>query len=196
MENEAQGHDLNPSLKAENPNKVRLRLLLQRGTRGTVREKHRANSTMHFTWGGFIVHQPHFPVPSHLPHPGASPALPPTASVWRPEIQSCDILQCHFSGFLNLPGSFPWWSHKGQWGPLLTHHPQNEQKSSVGKGSPTRMLTSLRDMGVLSSSGRCCSRASTMQLAMMVARIIYSKGVEEVKEKRSGMEPPAPQASP
>lgn len=40
------------------------------------------------------------------------------------------------------------------------------------------VLTNLRDMGVLSSSGRCCSRASTMQLAMMVARIMYSKGVE------------------
>lgn len=35
-----------------------------------------------------------------------------------------------------------------------------------------------------------------MQLAMMVARIIYSKGVEEVKEKRSGMEPPAPPSFP
>lgn len=40
------------------------------------------------------------------------------------------------------------------------------------------VLTNLRDMGVLSSSGRCCSRASTMQLAMMVARIMYSKGVQ------------------
>lgn len=40
------------------------------------------------------------------------------------------------------------------------------------------VLTNLRDIGVLSSSGRCCSRASTMQLAMMVARIMYSKGVE------------------
>ncbi|TNN83486.1 hypothetical protein EYF80_006467 [Liparis tanakae] len=33
------------------------------------------------------------------------------------------------------------------------------------------------DSGVLSPSGRCCSRARTMQLAMMVARIIHSNGV-------------------
>lgn len=95
-------------------------------------------------------------------------------------MQSCDLLQCHFLGFLNLSGPT---HHKGCWSSLLTHHTKNEQKSSVGKGAPIRMLTSLRDMGVLSSSGRCCSRASTMQLAMMVARIIYSKGVGEVKEK-------------
>jgi hypothetical protein len=45
--------------------------------------------------------------------------------------------------------------------------------------------TSLRDIGVLSSSGRCCSKAKTMQLAMMVARIMYSKGVrkEELRNK-------------
>jgi len=41
------------------------------------------------------------------------------------------------------------------------------------------VLTSLFDMGVLSSSGRCCSKARTMQLAIMVARIMYSNGVEE-----------------
>ncbi len=38
-------------------------------------------------------------------------------------------------------------------------------------------LTSLFDMGVLSSPGRCCSRAKTIQLAMMVVRIMYSNGV-------------------
>lgn len=39
-------------------------------------------------------------------------------------------------------------------------------------------LTSLSDRGVLSPSGRCCSRARTMQLAIMVVRIIHSKGVK------------------
>ena len=45
--------------------------------------------------------------------------------------------------------------------------------------------TSLRDIGVLSSSGRCCSRAKTMQLAMMVAKIMYSNGVgkEELRNR-------------
>lgn len=53
-------------------------------------------------------------------------------------------------------------------------------------------LTSRSDMGVLSPSGRCCSRASTIQLAMMVARIMYSNGVrglrtaqEAPKERRA-----------
>lgn len=46
------------------------------------------------------------------------------------------------------------------------------------------LLTSLLDMGVLSSPGRCCSRARTIQLAMMVARIMYSNGVkQQVKEE-------------
>ena len=45
--------------------------------------------------------------------------------------------------------------------------------------------TSLLDIGVLSSPGRCCSRAKTMQLAMMVARIMYSNGVERLGVKES-----------
>lgn len=47
-----------------------------------------------------------------------------------------------------------------------------------GRGEVEGAHTSLLDIGVLSSSGRCCSRARTMQLAMMVASIIYSNGVE------------------
>lgn len=55
--------------------------------------------------------------------------------------------------------------------------------------------TSLRDIGVLSSSGRCCSRAKTMQLAMMVAKIMYSNGVGKRKlrnrfTQERGMQPP------
>lgn len=62
-------------------------------------------------------------------------------------------------------------------------------------------LTRRSDSGVLSPSGRCCSRARTMQLAMMVARIIHSNGVRmaQVKEhfsigvatgwRRDGVEP-------
>lgn len=38
-------------------------------------------------------------------------------------------------------------------------------------------------MGVLSLAGRCCSRARTMQLAIIVARIMYSNGVWRVKEQ-------------
>lgn len=38
-------------------------------------------------------------------------------------------------------------------------------------------LTNLSDIGVLSPSGKCCSRASTIQLAMIVAKIMYSNGV-------------------
>lgn len=53
----------------------------------------------------------------------------------------------------------------------------------VGEGA--QALTNRSDMGVLSSSGRCCSKARTMQLAMMVAKIIYSKGVRGVKESFS-----------
>lgn len=48
-------------------------------------------------------------------------------------------------------------------------------------------LTSRSDMGVLSPSGRCCSSASTIQLAMMVARIMYSNGVRGL---RTGREAP------
>ena len=42
-------------------------------------------------------------------------------------------------------------------------------------------LTRLSDMGVLSLAGRCCSSASTIQLAMMVARIMYSNGVRRLR---------------
>lgn len=48
-------------------------------------------------------------------------------------------------------------------------NPQREKLLAV--------LTRRSDMGVLSAAGRCCSRANTMQLAMMVARIMYSNGV-------------------
>lgn len=39
-------------------------------------------------------------------------------------------------------------------------------------------VTSRSDRGVLSPSGRCCSKARTMQFAMMVVRIIHSNGVQ------------------
>lgn len=52
---------------------------------------------------------------------------------------------------------------------------------------PPPPLTSRSDMGVLSPSGRCCSSASTMQLAMIVARIMYSNGVRGL---RTGQEAP------
>lgn len=47
------------------------------------------------------------------------------------------------------------------------------------------VLTSLFAMGVLSSPGRCCSKARTTQLAVMVARIMYSNGVKATKVKES-----------
>lgn len=47
-------------------------------------------------------------------------------------------------------------------------------------------VTSRSDRGVLSPSGRCCSRARTMQFAMMVVRIIHSNGVQ------LGLKPIAP----
>lgn len=40
-------------------------------------------------------------------------------------------------------------------------------------------------MGVLSSPGRCCSKARTTQLAVIVARIMYSNGVKAAKLKKS-----------
>lgn len=46
-------------------------------------------------------------------------------------------------------------------------------------------LTSLFAMGVLSSPGRCCSSARTTQLAVMVARIMYSKGVRARKLRKA-----------
>lgn len=39
-------------------------------------------------------------------------------------------------------------------------------------------------MGVLSSPGRCCSNARTTQLAVMVARIMYSNGVKATKLRK------------
>lgn len=47
------------------------------------------------------------------------------------------------------------------------------------------VLTSLFAMGVLSSPGRCCSKARTTQLAVMVARIMYSNGVKAAKLRKS-----------
>lgn len=46
------------------------------------------------------------------------------------------------------------------------------------------VLTSLFAMGVLSSPGRCCSKARTTQLAVMVARIMYSNGVKATKLRK------------
>lgn len=46
------------------------------------------------------------------------------------------------------------------------------------------VLTSLFAMGVLSSPGRCCSKARTTQLAVMVARIMYSNGVKAAKLRK------------
>ena len=46
------------------------------------------------------------------------------------------------------------------------------------------VLTSWRARGVLSPSGRCSSRASTIQLAIIVSSTMYSNGVKiSVKEK-------------
>lgn len=61
-------------------------------------------------------------------------------------------------------------------------------------------VTSRSDKGVLSPSGRCCSRARTMQFAMMVVRIIHSNGVEpgvkvnkaKKKQKQSSQTSPHP----
>lgn len=43
------------------------------------------------------------------------------------------------------------------------------------------LLTKRSDIGVLSKAGRCCSKASTMQFAIMVARIMYSNGVRMLR---------------
>ncbi len=43
------------------------------------------------------------------------------------------------------------------------------------------LLTKRSDIGVLSKAGRCCSKASTMQFAIMVARIMYSNGVKVLR---------------
>lgn len=59
------------------------------------------------------------------------------------------------------------------------HNPLLPPPSVCHKSKGEASLTSRSDMGVLSSSGRCCSRARTMQFAMMVAKIMYSKGVPE-----------------
>lgn len=72
---------------------------------------------------------------------------------------------------------------------------QRSREPGERKRRGRRAHTSLRDIGVLSSSGRCCSRARTMQLAMIVARIMYSNGVgeEELRNratKARGMQPP------
>lgn len=44
------------------------------------------------------------------------------------------------------------------------------------------LLTNRSDIGVLSKAGRCCSKASTMQFAIIVARIMYSNGVRESRK--------------
>jgi len=41
-------------------------------------------------------------------------------------------------------------------------------------------------MGVLSKAGKCCSKPSTMQFAMMVARIKYSNGVMVLRKESMG----------
>ena len=62
---------------------------------------------------------------------------------------------------------------------------REEEEQGERKMRRREAPTSLRDIGVLSSSGRCCSRAKTMQLAMMVAKIMYSNGVgkEELRNR-------------
>ena len=68
-------------------------------------------------------------------------------------------------------------------GSQIQTHPWDWKADKFTRTKQQSKLTNLRDIGVLSSSGRCCSRARTMQFAMMVARIMYSKGVEDkVKE--------------
>lgn len=73
--------------------------------------------------------------------------------------------------------------------------PRQEEEQGERKMRRKEAPTSLRDIGVLSSSGRCCSRAKTMQLAMMVAKIMYSNGVgkEELRNRfteERGTQPP------
>lgn len=62
-------------------------------------------------------------------------------------------------------------------GQVMEQRRRGPEKRRRKRGERRQAHTSLRDIGVLSSSGRCCSRAKTMQLAMMVARIMYSNGV-------------------
>lgn len=62
-------------------------------------------------------------------------------------------------------------THNTEW---LTAFCIRPNKKNVNK---CIQLTNLSDIGVLSPSGKCCSRASTIQLAMIVAKIMYSNGV-------------------
>lgn len=60
-----------------------------------------------------------------------------------------------------------------------------QEKQTNGVYTTHFVLTSLFAMGVLSSPGRCCSRARTTQLAVMVARIMYSNGVWATKLRKA-----------
>lgn len=50
------------------------------------------------------------------------------------------------------------------------------------KESTSFLLTKRSDIGVLSEAGRCCSKASTMQFAIIVAKIMYSNGVTVLRK--------------
>lgn len=50
------------------------------------------------------------------------------------------------------------------------------------------LLTKRSDIGVLSEAGRCCSKASTMQFAIIVAKIMYSNGVTVLRKSCENMQ--------
>ena len=63
--------------------------------------------------------------------------------------------------------------------PQKTNKQQQQQKNNNTRHPD---LTSCSASGVLSPLGRCSSKPSTMQLAMMVSSTMYSNGVELVKD--------------
>ena len=118
-------------------------------------------------------------------HPSPAALLAGTRFFRSGGVRSEGILLPRLSVFTNLgvPGgrlTIQLLTPKSE-SPLCPLLPRPPQLASQAKERPPQdretSLTSRSDMGVLSSSGRCCSRARTMQFAMMVAKIIYSKGV-------------------
>lgn len=98
----------------------------------------------------------------------------PQPNTWMELLQ----LICCKSTLVTL-GAWPYWQGNQSWD-LITLHMCWQVLCLTGSDLKDRnvgALTRRSDMGVLSLAGRCCSRAKTMQLAIIVARIMYSNGV-------------------
>jgi len=195
VEGEAQRDDLDPRLEAEDADEVRLRVVLgtgtgvrppDGGTRGRPRPSGEGASG---AAAGPVPPPP--PVGRRRPPLPEWPRFPARRKLGHRQVRGDREPRCAGCRLRAVQaGSCPGpAAHTGAAGdPCQT--PQGGWGTSPEPPS-SPALTSRSDMGVLSSSGRCCSSARTMQLAMMVAKIMYSKGVRPSQGKPGWAEPVA-----